>query len=154
MSTDIAEAGEKKGRGGPRGERSWRDKPTARERVMNSSLAEYIKENTQRDVSPETIRAVRFCLTKWNTSDSTKALRVNMDKKLEKAKLQDKREKALAMLSEAESELSKFGDDLDDSDDSDDEDDEAVVVDEDDDEDDDDVFSESASGGKVSASFG
>ncbi len=153
MSTDVADAtGEKKRRGGPRGERPWRDKPTARERVMNNSLGDYIKSETGKDVSPETIRAVRFCLPKWSTADSTKALRENMDKKLEKAKLQDRREKALAMLKETESELSKFDSegDLDDDDDED-SDDESYEDSDSDDEEDDDPF---ADDDKVEADFG
>ena len=93
MSADVADAEtEPKKRGGPRGERAWRDKPTARERVLNGSLAEFIKESTGRDVSPETVRAVRFCLLKWTNSDETKKLREDMDSKLAKAKLQDEDE--------------------------------------------------------------
>lgn len=168
MSTDVAEAtttedsASTKKRGGQRGERPWRPKPTARERVMTQSLAAYIKDQTDKDVSPETVRAVRHCLPKWSNDPKTKELRDNMDKKLEKAKLQDRREKALAMLKEAESELSKFDSDgdLDDEDEDDeDEDDETESdsVDYDDDsdsDDDDDVFSDSSDGEKVSASFG
>ena len=156
MTTDVAEAttGKKKQRGGPRGERPWRDRPTARERVMTQSLADYIKSETGKDVSSETVRAVRFCLPKWSNADSTKALRENMDKKLEKAKLQDRRQRALEMLKEAESELSKFDDtgDLDDEDEDDDEDADSSEYDDDsDDSDEDDVFSDDS---KVSASFG
>lgn len=107
MSTDVADATtgseEKKGRGGPRGERQWREKPNARERVMNQNLAEFIKEKTGREVSTESIRAVRHCLLKWMNSDDTKKLRDNMDSRLQREKLQDKREKALAMLAEADS---------------------------------------------------
>jgi hypothetical protein len=158
MSTDVAEAkteGSKK-RGGQRGERPWRDKPTARERVMNQDLANYIKKTTTKEISPETIRAVRHCLTKWSTSDETKTLRENMDRKLEKAKLQDKREKALAMLKETESELSKFDDSDEDDDDDTEDDDDFEDTDEasDEDDDDDDVFSDAESDGKVEASFG
>lgn len=126
---------------------------------MTQSLSSYIKSETGRDVSPETIRAVRFCLPKWNTSDDTAKLRENMDRRLEKAKLQDKREKALAMLREAESELEKYAgpSDLGDADSEEDEEetDEDVaeydddVEDESDDEDD--VFGDS--GEKVSAQF-
>lgn len=165
MSTDVAEAttteeSSTKKRGGQRGERKWRDKPTARERVMTQSLASYIKDETGKDVSPETVRAVRTCLPKWSKLDSTTELRNNMDKKLEKAKLQDRREKALAMLKEAESELSKFDDsgDLDDDDEEDEDEDDSDAVDYDDDsddsDDDDDVFNDSSEGEKVSASFG
>jgi hypothetical protein len=162
MSTDVADATtteDKKKRGGQRGERPFRDKPTARERVMNGSLAEFIKSETQKDVSPETIRAVRYCLPKWSNSEATKQLRENMDKKLEKAKLQDRREKALAMLREAESELSKFDpdgdtDDEDEDDEEDSESDSADYDDDSDDSDDDDVFGDSSEGEKVSASFG
>lgn len=156
MSTDVAEAAPKKKRGGPRGERPWRERPTARERVMTQSLADYVKEETGKDVSPETVRAIRFCLPKWSNAESTKKLRDNMDRKLEKAKLQDKREKALAMLREAESELGKFdGDaDLDDEDEDEDEEDESdsdsTDYDDDTDEDEDDVFGDE----KESVSFG
>lgn len=155
MSTDAAEAGKK--RGGQRGERPWRDKPTPRERVLTQNLADYVKSETGRDVSSETVRAIRYCLPKWNTAPETKALRENMDRKLEKAKLQDKREKALAMLREAESELGKFsGDaDLDDDDDNDDDESESDEYEDDsEDSDDDDIFNESGSDDKVTASFG
>lgn len=152
MTTATAESTESKGkRGGPRGERQWRDKPTPRERVLNQSLSEHIKENTGRDVSPETIRAVRHCLSKWNTSDETKKLRENMDKKLAKAKLQDKREKALEMLREAEGELSKFDGSADLDDDDDDETEESDVDDSSDDDDVDDPFSDNET---VSSNFG
>ena len=159
MSTDVAEAkteDKPKKRGGPRGERAWRDKPTARERVLNGSLAEYIKETTGKEVSSETIRAVRHCLPKWSGSDTTKKLRENMDKKLEKAKLQDRRQRALEMLKEAENELKKFdgAGDLDDEDEEDDEDTEdedfTDTDDSDDESDDEDVFGDE----KVEASFG
>jgi hypothetical protein len=157
MSTDVAEAGEKKRRGGQRGERPWRDKPTARERVLNGSLAEYIKDTTGKEVSSETIRAVRHCLPKWSGSETTKKLRENMDKKLEKAKLQDRRQRALEMLKEAENELKKF-DGAGDLDDEDEDEDEESDEDEDfsdtddsgDDSDDEDVFGDE----KVSANFG
>lgn len=150
--TEVLDTEPKK-RGGPRGERPWRDKPTARERVLNGSLAEFIKDSTGRDVSAESVRAVRFCLLKWTNSDATKKLREDMDSKLAKAKLQDKREKALAMLKEAESELSKLGDTADDVDEDDDEDDEDEDTEDDSDSDDEDedVFGDDE---KVSASFG
>jgi hypothetical protein len=165
MSTDVTEAtetsdaanGDKRKRGGQRGERPWRDKPTVRERVMTQSLADYVKGETGKDVSPETVRAVRWCLPKWSNADTTKTLRENMETKLEKAKLQDKRQKALEMLREAESELKKFDGsaDLDDEDETDDDDDEiAEYEDDSDDDEDEDVFDETESGGKVSASFG
>ena len=146
-TTETATPEKKRRRGGPRGERKWRTKPTSRERVLNQSLAEAIKEVTGRDVSPETVRAVRFTLPKWNTSDETKALRQNMDTKLAKAKLQDKREKALEMLREAESELSKFDSsgDLEEDDDEDEEDDEDTDDDSDDEDDEDDPFAEDES---------
>ena len=154
MSTDVADAGTETGkkRGGPRGERQWRDKPTPRERVLNQDLSNYVKETTGKDISPETIRAIRHCLPKWNTSDDTKALRENMDKKLAKAKLQDKREKALAQLREAESELSKYDSDGDLDDDDDDDDDSSDDIDDasDDDDEVDDPFGEE----KVEAAFG
>lgn len=161
MTTDVADAkgdtanDEKpRKRGGQRGERPFRDKPTARERVLNGSLAEYIKGETGKEVSTETIRAVRYCLPKWSNSDVTKTLRENMDKKLEKAKLQDRRQRALEMLKEAENELKKYdgAGDLDDEDE-DDEDESEDFVDTDDssdDSDEEDVFGEE----KVEASFG
>lgn len=141
-----------KRRGGQRGERDWRDRPTARERVMTGSLAEYVKETTGKDVSPETVRAVRFCLPKWSNADSTKKLRENMDAKLEKAKLQDKRQKALDMLKEAESELSKYDSagDLDDEEDDETDDEESESEDyQDDSDDEEDAFGDE----KVSATF-
>lgn len=158
MTTDVAEAKTDetpKKRGGQRGERPFRDKPTARERVLNGSLAEYIKGETGKEVSTETIRAVRYCLPKWSNSDVTKTLRENMDKKLEKAKLQDRRQRALEMLREAENELKKYdgAGDLDDEDEQDDEDESEDFVDTDDssdESDDDDVFGDE----KVEASFG
>jgi len=143
LSTDVADAPtavaeEPKKRGGQRGERAWREKPTARERVMTQSLSDYVREETGKEVSPETIRAIRFCLPKWSKAESTTKLRDNMDRKLEKAKLQDKREKALAMLREAESELGKFDGnaDLDDDEDDDTEDDESESTEYEDDSDD------------------
>lgn len=149
----TAADGEGKKRGGQRGERPWRDKPTPRERVLTQNLADFVKSETGRDVSSETVRAIRYCLPKWNTAPETKALRENMDRKLEKAKLQDKREKALAMLKEAESELGKFSGeaDLDDDDDSDENDSESDEYSDDSEDDDDDIFSDSSE--KVSASF-
>lgn len=149
----TAADGEGKKRGGQRGERPWRDKPTPRERVLTQNLADFVKSETGRDVSSETVRAIRYCLPKWNTAPETKALRENMDRKLEKAKLQDKREKALAMLKEAESELGKFSGeaDLDDDDDSDENDSDSDEYSDDSEDDDDDIFSDSSE--KVSASF-
>jgi hypothetical protein len=151
MTADVAEAtaapteDAPKKRGGPRGDRPWRDKPTPRERVLNQSLADFIKEVTGKDVSPETIRAVRFGLPKWSKLDSTTTLRENMDKKLEKAKLQDRREKALAQLKELDSELSKFSGEGDTDDDDDDDDDDTEEVEDSDDDpfdEDDDVSDE------------
>jgi len=151
--TSAATENEGKKRGGQRGERPWRDKPTPRERVLTQNLADYVKSETGRDVSSETVRAIRYCLPKWNTAPETKALReFKMARKLEKAKLQDKREKALAMLKEAESELGKFSGeaDLDDEDDSDENESESDEYSDDSEDDDDDIFSDS---GKVTASF-
>lgn len=158
MSTDVAEAKSDNGtgrkRGGQRGERPFRDKPTARERVLNGSLAEYIKSETGKEVSTETIRAVRYCLPKWSNSETTKTLRENMDKKLEKAKLQDRRQRALEMLKETENELKKFdgAGDLDDEDEDDEDEDEDFTDTDDstDSDDDEDVFGDE----KVEASFG
>lgn len=151
--TDTIEAPKK--RGGPRGERAWRDSPTARERVLTQDLADYVARETGRDVSPETVRAIRWALPKWSNSEETKKLRENMDRKLEKAKIQDKREKALALLKEAESELAKYSGaaDLDDEDE-DDEDDVEESDEYNDDSDDDDIFNESSSSTKQTVSFG
>ena len=66
--TDVVEAGTEKRRGapsGPRGPRTWKDKPTQREQVMGASLQEAIKAETGHDVDLEVIRAVRFTLPKW-----------------------------------------------------------------------------------------
>lgn len=160
MSAPTTEASEatsdaNKKRGGQRGERPWRDRPTARERVMTGSLAEYVKSETGKDVSPETVRAVRFCLPKWSNDPATKQLRENMDAKLEKAKLQDKRQKALDMLKEAESELKKYDsagdlDDEDEDEEDEDEDESADYSDDSDDDDSDNVFGDDE---KVTADF-
>lgn len=142
MAEEKNGSGDKRRRGGPRGPRKWRENPTARDRVMTQSLAAYIKNETGREVSPETVRAVRHCLRPWAQSDAVSALRKNMDRKLEKAKLQEKREKALALLREAESELEKYSgaeveeeDEEEEDEDSEDDDDD---LDDDDDEDEDD----------------
>ena len=141
--------------GRPRGPREWKPRPTARERVLTQNLAEFVHGETGLDVSAETVRAIRFCLPKWSNADATKTLRKNMEGKLEKAKLKDKRERALEMLREADSELAKLDDSNDSEDDDEDEDEsDSVAYDDDsdeDDEDDDDVFEDS--GDKVSASF-
>ena len=159
MSTDVAEATDTnestdgRKRGGPRGPRKWRDKPTSRERVLTQNLADYVKTETGRDVSPETVRAIRFCLPKWNTSEETVKLRENMDRDLARAKLQDKREKALAALREAEAELKDLVTEDDPEDDEDDDDTSDSAEYEDDAEDsDDDPFGDSNE--KVSATFG
>jgi len=146
---------EKKQRGGPRGPRGWRPKPTPRERVMTQSLSAFIKAETGRDVSPETVRAVRHCLRPWNMSEETTQLRKNMDRRLEKAKLQDKREKALALLREAESELQKYAgtnelDEDEDEDEDDEDEDSDEYTDDIDDGDDEDVFGDSQ---KVKSEF-
>jgi hypothetical protein len=156
MSTETTEApasdttDKQRRRGGQRGERPWRDKPTVRERVMTQSLADYVKGETGKDVSPETVRAVRWCLPKWSNADSTKKLRTNMETKLEKARLVDKRQKALDMLREAESELKKYDSSGDLDEDEDEEDDDVAEYEDDSDDEDEDVFE---SGGKVTANF-
>lgn len=96
-------------RGGPSGPRPWRDTPTDREVVLTKSLASYVKSETGRDVSPETIRAVRHCLPRWQAQEDTKSLRKNMDNDLEKAKIIKKRQAMLKKLREAEAELEKLG---------------------------------------------
>ena len=57
------------GRGGARGPRTYKDKPTDRERVLTESLSKKVKELTGRDVSPETCRAVRWTFSRWYEGD-------------------------------------------------------------------------------------
>lgn len=145
---------ETKGPGGAKGPRVWKDKPTDRERVICGSLAETIKELTGRDVSPETVRAVRWSTSRWYDSVG-KDLMQNMDGQLKRAKAQAKFEAAQQALKEAQAELGDYDEDADEaaSDETDafDEVSEADSDDSDDDaDDDDDVFDE---GKSVSASF-
>lgn len=141
------------GRGGARGPRTYKDKPTDRERVLTTSLSEKVKELTGRDVSPETCRAVRWTFSRWYEDPKTKELFENMDAELKRAKAQAKYEAAQAALKEAQAELGDV--DLDSDDDTDDasfeesEGDSADEADDDEDEDED-VFD---SDSKVSASF-
>lgn len=148
--TDVVEAGTEKRRGapsGPRGPRTWKDKPTQREQVMGASLQEAIKAETGHDVDLEVIRAVRFTLPKWLKSDEFKSKKNNIAELLEQQKLKNKANKALQALAEVKAAGIDIegleGFDLDDDDDEDDEDyDEADELEEDD-EDSEDVFSES-----------
>ena len=150
MTTDATEA--KAGPGG-KGPRTYKDKPTARERVLTESLAKKVKELTGRDVTAETARAVRWTISRWYEDPETKELMTNMDAQLKRAKAQEKFEKAQAALREAQAELGDTDDEDEDGEDydvsvdvsdSDDEDDS-------DDDEDDDIFDESDK--KVSASF-
>jgi hypothetical protein len=151
--TTATETTETPGKRGPQGPRQWRGEPTKRERVMTESLAQAVKRETGRDVSPETVRAIRFTLPKWAKSEETSALRKNMDAQLKRAALQDKREKALAQLREAEAELKDLvlDDDVDEDDEDSDTEDSAEYEDDADDSEED-PFGESE--GKVAATFG
>lgn len=148
--TDVVEAGTEKRRGapsGPRGPRTWKDKPTQREQVMGASLQEAIKAETGHDVDLEVIRAVRFTLPKWLKSDEFKSKKNNIAELLEQQKLKNKANKALQALAEVKAAGIDIegleGFDLDDDDDEDDDDyDEADELEEED-EDSEDVFSES-----------
>lgn len=145
--TAVAE-NETKGRGaprGPRGPREWKDEPTLRERVMNKSLQEAIKEITGKDIDTETIRAVRFTLPRWAKSEEFQQKKNNLAIEVKRAKAEAKKERALKLLARAEAELA--GEEFDD-DDTDNDEDESDEDDEDtdsyDDEDDDDVDFENA----------
>lgn len=151
MTTAATET--KAGPGG-KGPRTYKDKPTARERVLTESLAKKVKELTGRDVSAETARAVRWTISRWYEDPATKELMTNMDAQLKRAKAQEKFEKAQAALKEAQAELGDVdedddGEDFDETaDDSASQDDDA---DDDEDEDDDeDLFDDEKT---VSASF-
>ena len=145
--TDVTE---KPGRGGARGPRTFKETPTARDRVISESLAKKVKELTGLDVTPQDARAVKFSLSRWYEDPETKELLNNMDSQLKRAKAQEKKEKAEADLKAAMAELEGVDDEFDD-DEGDDEDAtaEAAADDDSDEEADDDVFED----GKVSASF-
>ena len=147
--TDVVEAGTEKRRGapsGPRGPRTWKDKPTQREQVMGESLQEAIKAETGHDVDLEVIRAVRFTLPKWLKSEEFQNKKNNIADLLEKQKLKNKANKALETLARVKAAgvdiegLDGFDFDSDDDDDDDDYD-ESDELEED--EDSEDVFSES-----------
>ena len=114
MSTETTE---KAGRGGSRGPRTYK-KPTPRERVLADSLAAFVKDSTGRDVSTDTVHAVRWCFSRWAEDPATKQLRDDMDNQLKRQKAIDKKQKALAALKEAEADLL----DVDDIEESDEED--------------------------------
>jgi hypothetical protein len=130
------------------GPRTYKGSPTPRERVLTESLASKVKELTGRDVSPETVRAVRWTTSRWYEAPETRKLFEDMDVQIKRAKAQEKREKAQALLREAESELGDFDDEEDSE--SDDDTYEDVGSDDVDEEEDEDVFDETE---KVSASF-
>jgi len=140
-------------RGGSRGPRVYKSTPTPRERVLSESLARKVKEVTGREVSAETVRAVRWSFSRWYDDPATKQLMNDMDSELKKAKAREKYEKAQAALREAQAELGDIDDDEEDSDGSfdatDEDEEEDADEDDSDDEDDDDVFDDD----KVSASF-
>ena len=150
MTTATTET--KSGPGG-KGPRTYKDKPTARERVLTESLAKKVKELTGRDVSSETARAVRWTISRWYEDPETKELMTNMDAQLKRAKAQEKFEKAQAALKEAQAELGDVDDDDDGEDFDASVDDSAAEDDEDEDEDsdDEDLFDDDDK--KVSASF-
>lgn len=144
MSTETVS----KGRGGARGPRTFKDSPTARDRVISESLAAKVKELTGKEIPAEDCRAVKFSLSRWYEADDTKELLNDMDSQLKRAKAQEKREKAQKLLEEAEAELGDVEAD-EDSDDASDEDTAAAAAD--DEDEDEDVFDDSDE--KVSASF-
>lgn len=149
--TDVIEAGtEKRGRGaptGPRGPRTWKLKPTQREKIMGASLQEAIQAETGHVVDLEVIRAVRFTLPKWLKSDEFKEKKNNLAEFLEQQKLIDKKNKALKALAEVKAagldidDMSDFDADVDSDEDEDDDYDESDELE--DDEDEEDVFSDS-----------
>lgn len=149
--TDVVEAGTEKRRGapsGPRGPRTWKDKPTQREQVMGESLRDAIKAETGHDVDLEVIRAVRFTLPKWLKSDEFKSKKNNITELLEQQKLKNKANKALQALAEVKAAGIDIegleGFDFDDTDEDDDDDyDESEELDEEEDDEEEDVFSES-----------
>jgi hypothetical protein len=148
MTTATMESTEKSGRGGSRGPRVYK-KPTPRERVLAESLAKKVKELTGRDVSVETVHAIRWCFSRWSEDPETKKLREDMDSQLKRQKALEKRQKALDALKEAEAEL----EDVEDEGDLDEEDvygESVDDTDEDDSDDEDDAFGDDE---KVSASF-
>lgn len=142
-------------RGGARGPRTYKDKPTDRERVLTESLSRKVKELTGRDVSPETCRAVRWTFSRWYEDPETKQLFENMDAELKRAKAKAKYEAAQAALKEAQAELGDLELELGES--NDDEDDGLSEsegdADEDDEDDDDDDDEDAFDDDKVSASF-
>ena len=146
MSTET-EA--KTGRGGARGPRTFKESPTARDRVIGESLAAKIKELTGRQIDVIDVLAVKFSLSRWYEDPATKTLMNDMTEQLKRAEAQGKADKLKAELKKLEAELDsgEFSDSEGDEDDEDESTYEASTSgDEDDDED---VFED----GKVSASF-
>ena len=76
-----------------RGPRTYKPRPTPRERVITESLAAKVKELTGRDVSAETCRAVKWSLSRWYEDPATKTLLSDMDSQLKKARAQAKLDK-------------------------------------------------------------
>lgn len=141
------------GRGGARGPRTYKDKPTDRERVLTESLSKKVKELTGRDVSPETCRAVRWTFSRWYDDPETKQLFENMDAELKRAKAKAKYEAAQAALKEAQAELGDLEGEEDDEDDGSFDATEGDSDDSDEDESDDDAEDMFGDDEKVSASF-
>ena len=140
------------GRGGARGPRTFKESPTARDRVIGESLAKKVKELTNRDISTIDVLAVKFTISRWYEDPATKELMNDMDSQLKRAKAQEKKEKAQKLLEEAEDELGSIESD-EDSDDADDSDTAEAAAAGDDEDDDSDVFGDEDDDEKVSASF-
>ena len=147
VASEVKSEGKRGAPKGPRGPREWKDEPTLRERVMNKSLQEAVKEATGKDIDVETIRAIRFTLPRWAKSEEFQEKKNNLQTEIKRAKAEAKKERALKLLARAEAELAgeEFDDDEDDDNDSDspedddDEDDDDFEDDDDDDDDDDEV---------------
>lgn len=145
----TAEETKTAGRGGARGPRTFKESPTPRDRVIGESLAAKVKELTGRELSVIDTLAVKFSLSRWYEDPATKELLNNIEPQLKRAKAQEKKEKAEALLREAQAELGDAEAD-DDSDDADDATTAAAAAD--DEEEDEDVFGDDDDE-KVSASF-
>lgn len=147
MSTETVNA--PTGRGGARGPRTFKDSPTPRDRVIGESLSAKVEELTGRKLSVIDTLAVKFSISRWYEDPATKELMNNIEPQLKRAKAQEKKEKAEALLAEATAELG----DVDSDEDSDDADDDLTAEAASDEEDeDDDVFGDDDDE-KVSASF-
>ena len=147
--TNETEAGTAK----TRGPRTFKPGATPRQRVLSESLAKFIKKNTGVDVSWRTVWAVRWSLSRWAEDPETKQLRDDMDENLKLAKLKERREKAMAILAETDSEFKELQQAAGEASEDEESDEDYDGEDEanDDDDDDDDLFAESDS--SVSSQF-